>query len=127
MTDITSIFCEHNFFNTFHHHFSESLIIILQPFINFLYNFNHSNLFGQLNSCLNELLVVSFFNSHPTDPKTSKEFLEYILPNVSCFYTITVNNLLQNLENNFSHFLFRVFELPDDCWHHRFCILSSMF
>lgn len=127
MTNITTILAAYNLLNALHHHLSVHFIFILEASVDFLNNFDYTNLLRDLDSGLNKLLIVSLFEGHSPDPKVIEKLLEDIFPYVVCLHSIATDYLFENFEDNLPELLFIGAKLLNDGWHDTLCVLCGVF
>jgi len=105
ITDLWTVLSFNEFLNGFHDHLSESLILIFQSEMDSLNNFSNSNFNTDFSGCFNQLFVISFFGCHSSGPETPEVIVKNLFSDVSRLNSIATDNLFENFQNYFSHFL----------------------
>lgn len=81
--------------------------------MNPLNNLSDTNFNSNFCCSFYQLFVISFFTSHSSGPETFEIIIENLFSYVIGLYSITTDDLFEDFEDDFSHFLFWCLELSD--------------
>ena len=123
---LRAIFCLHYLGDALHDHFTVGLVFILESEVDLADDLDYSHLGSYFNGRLDQLLVVSLFGSHASDPEGAEVGLEDLLSDVLGLDALAAHHLLQHLQHYLPHLLVGRLELPDQSRHYRLYVLASV-